>query len=86
MSEKTPKQKIRLLNQSRKTEYDMLLMIKKKQREISWKIPSELSTDGVDFSRRECLELQIRLEAEEEIIRARINMIEGQMTQLEKYV
>lgn len=82
---KSYRDKIRLLNQSRKTEFDMLLMIKKKQREISWKLPIQLN-EGTDYSQRGNMQLSIRLEAEEAIIRARIEMIEGQMRQLERYV
>ena len=79
------REKRRLLNQSLKTELDMLLMIKKQQREKTWMIKDQdlgsLQTNR--YSHRGNLQLSVRLEAEESIIRTRIEMINEQMKQLE---
>ena len=79
------REKRRLLNQSLKTELDMLLMIKKQQRQKTWMIKdAELGISaGNRYTKRVNVQLSVRLEAEESIIRTRIEMINEQMKQVE---
>ena len=79
------REKRRLLNQSLKTELDMLLMIKKQQRQKTWMVKdSDLgSMSSSKYINRGNVQLSVRLEAEESIIRTRIEMLNQQLKELE---
>ena len=79
------REKRRLLNQSLKTELDMLLMIKKQQRHKTWMMKdADLGISaGNRYTKRGNVQLSVRLEAEESIIRTRIEMINEQLKQVE---
>ena len=55
-------------------------MIKKQQRQKTWRVKHE---DGNKYQQRGNIQLSVRLEAEESIIRTRIEMLNEQLKQLE---